>query len=1706
MSDQRLLSPFAVLMAGLAEASRADASSADTTRADASLNSRAMLERLESLLERAGISGDGSGAVGHVAPLERATLARETAERGGEYRVYRRESPISSPFAPLTTPDWARGAAIAETVGPLRALDGRIFWFDFFRVVRLVPVFFAGDAQPAFLFSFRERRFGFTDILDVRDILGFFSPLALSNSYAMEQGSVWVRADLLAPAAPAGSYIGLSVRGGTLTFTPRVSEEDGRLTISPGGRCAIHLDLSSPAEPPGAVDAGRDAATASVTLPASCDIELAFGAGVVTQLADARWTVYGQSISFVRRANAAPYWEPTLLSVVVPYDASERAIALREVQSPFATLEGRARITRAGWTLPVATIDVTNPSDAAGAGGLAVQTERGLSIGWRGLRNGPVVLETPWLSAAPGLLVVNEQAAQHARATQRFRLWQESSPPGRSTIDLRYDVPGQLTYIVSAAGSELLFVRPSSTAALDRPVDVQRESMAVHTLRSLLALSYTDTQRLAMLYDDDVLMDALDPDAPWQSTSARVHAIAIRNALFTTTPVNSLLLFASLRDDEMIERGTVMLGMGLYTLLPTLPDPYAANVSVMRRGGRLDRRNAAVSQLLVAAVTWGKSVADDDPDAITTSFAFAPVGTQAASIARWDAATSAALSFVGEGVSATFNAAGEESPRAMMRSGRRPTEPIWESLFQQFGDEQFALLDVSSNADQMGVSFAWFDPRRVGEQGSPFATAFGNGEPSPVSALEVRDLSLSAQGRFVRAFTVPQISWDPFFNLTPPQRPGDPPGGYLLHPNDGGPTRLLNDDTAVLPIEPIPVTTHIAEDLTTRTAPTAFTGALFTLPYGLRAFAEFSRQNQLVTALGGARVALNQPTFEAGVLKGGLQLRADAPPQPNEDPLFRGCTAQMENLHLYNGAPTNTGTLGASVGVIFNQEFFLDGASRVRNRGVPLTRIDFSGYGASIFSHWQNPNAAIASTSQARFDVFVGRTSTEVIQVRSLLYPWGIRVVRTITLFRASSAYTYRTDSGWQPESDGEFDFSYRVQTWAGPDLVLQDRPSPFEFHPCVVRGVFNIRNIRETDKLVPFTGKLSKANGETYVDQDNIEQVVDGSTPLEERDPEVELVPVFFDGDFQLDGVIAGATAGRVPSQGILGYVQLKPRGEPLTAVAFRQLLQSQMGSIGGALACELDVAASGQRMRVARVDVSTSVNGAGDPIFVVAPRGPVVLPTGGAWSVVVHAQGSGEISPLDPNAAVPLIRRGVLNPATRTTDATPADLFRFANPIDLVRGLQADSRNFGLLQTTGTQKALFRLPSFQQGVDELMGAAPDFADAYRLLNTKGIFPNIQDAVPLVLGAFRTRIIDEGYRLLDAADPGRILEQVLPEGPLFLVNESFLKIYVEYSFAKNDKTGTAARPGLLQFGLDSAAAEGKKWLSGVNDIGMVVDLGAIKRLVTIKGSLDAKHGEAPGFRAPEMVFADELQPVVDILQILSDLQGGDYKSAMQKGLDVAMSNSAGSWNYAFHARKEFPCVQFPPGDLYNAPQTPLKLRAHFAVGAYFNESIAPTTDPKQLIPTAGAYLEFGGSLSVMCLTVGAATVYAVGSVDLRVSGDTKTGPGLAMKFGFGCELIVGLPVVGNVSLLYMVGVEVSMDLTQITVSAFLLFRGRAELLGGIVTITIQIEAKGSYQRIAGPPAVTNMKAQVTFAIDISIFLIINLHFSQSWQEQRQIA
>jgi hypothetical protein len=87
--------------------------------------------------------------------------------------------------------------------------------------------------------------------------------------------------------------------------------------------------------------------------------------------------------------------------------------------------------------------------------------------------------------------------------------------------------------------------------------------------------------------------------------------------------------------------------------------------------------------------------------------------------------------------------------------------------------------------------------------------------------------------------------------------------------------------------------------------------------------------------------------------------------------------------------------------------------------------------------------------------------------------------------------------------------------------------------------------------------------------------------------------------------------------------------------------------------------------------------------------------------------------------------------------------------------------------------------------------------------------------------------------------------------------------------------------------------------------------------------------------------------------------------------------------------------------------------------------------------------------------------MYAVGNVDLKLEADTSPRVAVTMKFGFGAQIAVGIPVVGNASVLFMVGVEVFADSSAVVkITAIMLFKGHAELLGGLVGVTITIEAR----------------------------------------------
>ncbi len=116
----------------------------------------------------------------------------------------------------------------------------------------------------------------------------------------------------------------------------------------------------------------------------------------------------------------------------------------------------------------------------------------------------------------------------------------------------------------------------------------------------------------------------------------------------------------------------------------------------------------------------------------------------------------------------------------------------------------------------------------------------------------------------------------------------------------------------------------------------------------------------------------------------------------------------------------------------------------------------------------------------------------------------------------------------------------------------------------------------------------------------------------------------------------------------------------------------------------------------------------------------------------------------------------------------------------------------------------------------------------------------------------FDLNILPEGYKLLHKLDPEKLLEQKLPEGPVYFINEKDVKIYVEY--AKKDINGAPEGDGCWfgNFDLDSTAVA-KQWTNKLDDLTMVVDLLDMKRLVRIRGKFDTEKGKAPGFTAPEL-------------------------------------------------------------------------------------------------------------------------------------------------------------------------------------------------------------------------------------------------------------
>ena len=697
--------------------------------------------------------------------------------------------------------------------------------------------------------------------------------------------------------------------------------------------------------------------------------------------------------------------------------------------------------------------------------------------------------------------------------------------------------------------------------------------------------------------------------------------------------------------------------------------------------------------------------------------------------------------------------------------------------------ELLGLLDLSTRDHQFGIAI-----ESLAEQ--------------PVTIDDSNRLAVPL--RSVRLLMQPQVHWEPVVELTPPHA-----GAVLRSGSQGGHSLMGADGPESVPLLPGVVGQAIVSVANAKRN----AAALFSLPFGLRAFVHFDRVlENAINRVPPVIAFPHEPTFDGGLVSarqlrlmatGGVFPGALPGVPPNPSRTMPGALHQTRNLQ--NDPRGDGSVLPPEIANMVDTAF---------DATVPLHAADLSGYGLSCFSRWRQAQPDAVGVTQVRLDVLVGRTSYEVIEVRSLLVPCQSRVVRTIVLERRNSARVQRFDSGWQAVDDGLY-------------------ASPVRFDTGALRGLRNIRRIR-----IQQQPRIALANG-------------------------FEWQPVLFDADAEIDNLVAGGKGRLAPTLDQLGYVQTKPvsmvggvpnPGALLTAASLAALFDAVGnmnggtnggtggGTIGGALDCRariggtLEMHLHGLQAAVARDDVG----GLG---FVVALHGSPLLPRAGQWSAVRIDGVTSDVSAVDPQTGIPVLRLG----------GRP---FIFRDPAQ-ARLVNGKPREYGLLFSTDASRVLFARPTIsiipgQPG--RLSSAPPLMADPTALVQGSGFFPR----KAMVLQAREAPLFD-----ITSDNAWRLSNTDFTFVPPLPGVASGAGWALDRTFGNG-----GAIPPPFKLAIDSAAQALPWQVVQPNDV-LDLKVDGLGSLLSIESGFEALSGAAAGLLEPVIRFGKSLEEAQNIVNAL---------------------------------------------------------------------------------------------------------------------------------------------------------------------------------------------------------------------------------------------
>ena len=1452
-------------------------------------------------------------STGHPDLIKELTYLAASAQPavGPTTRIARRPTPVAPSGVSVLSMggqiDWVAGLKPSRTFGPFVDKVGIPWWFDVFTFNSPLEVRRSGVA---------------TDFLVLPQGVTA-SPFA--NRYEIPAGTVWIASPQLNPDAPPDTFVGIRIKSGQMTVAGLVSLEDP-VIVPAAETVSLTIVLDPPSNEGPVAGPGVDATNAAATFPANASFVFA-AAGITSITADAASiTAYGTTVHLSRNAAGASY-DGTVGQILIPFTPDVNSLHIAAVSSTIYQPSGSADITAAAWGFATTRASAVSAGATSGTGSLVLIAQGGLTATWFGLIQGPVYLDKTYLEFDGSLLLLFAPAAYNSRANQTFELWNDSGLPGRCRLDAGYTRPFPLGLLSDRQSFDAVSASGEVHALIDQPVTAGGARLQPELPANVIIVQSATATRF-------LLFSTAQPDA-----SGKRIALALSNALITTSPIDAFSASGILSTSTTIDQGVLNVIFRPYQMLPALADPYAANFEALIRDAPVGGLQLRVS------VTW------PDPANSALAFSFLP-------------ATSA------QQLSELL-----PKPRTI-HNGDTLLE-----LFNRWASgnalQQLALLDVSSNADQLGV-----------------ALGLSQGDAASVT-FTVNNLALTTTGGNAKTFLLPQFQWEPIYNQFNKLVP-DPPS-FLFSQNDGGPTLAGANSVTLVPVAPVSVASEVVNAFAKEQRTAA---VLFTLPFGIQAVAGLNPASE--TYLTHPSLQLIAPDF--GALRAARQLRLTAgTTRVYQGKLhlaviqtyLEGRAQQLSNFAGQN--PDNTlGPLGPSA---FNPAF---------NSRVPISQVDFSGYGATTFSRWYDASDPTVGITQVCFDGFNGRTSYERVEMTSVLWPCQATVVRTITVERYGNGSPIRWDSGWIATSDGLF-------THADVN----------KFHTGIVDGFHDISEISDTDVFITLRTGM----------------------PLQ---------AVYYDCNVEVKGVTRGAGAnGRVPSRKQLGFVQYIPADQQTASILkpgeVEELLDTQ-GPLGGPIDCTVTLAASQQEMRITGVYASNAgTNPAnGNLEYAVAVYGSPVLPAAGNWSVVKVVNTNNTVTPLDPGLGIPLIQQ--VGQALRWAD--PSQMFAPAPEFD-----------YGFLFSSETLKVLFPRPKIEPLATQITSlVTPLLADPYTQLNTSGLFPLLQQAIPFPSPSFGLASVSGLLQLSPNPFPIPVAGRVMS-----LIDVSSWNDNLDYS----DAAGAAT-----QFVINSAS----NWTVDSSPLRQKLNFPLVGDILSLVHQIHSPVDDVTSFPNPGFVFDGIMKPVTDVFSMLDQ-----WMPDLPSPLKVSASFSGSTFQLS--ALADF---QIADED-GNAIDVGIgKMTGELKAGANLSAELI-----KQTI-TGSVFLSITGSYQQEVFP----EIYAGGQLSFQVSADEdgKT----TLDFDAGTVGSVGgdiIPDVVSLEATVKYGYWMEVVGGQVAPGIDVGMDGRAKLLDGLLGFKLGVEGRALITRFSlDPDHFCHLLGSILVSGSVQVAWVIDER--KSWEAQ----